>query len=468
MAAVHCPTCGWEFAIDSEDQVVDDGEAEPEAELEIDAEGELVATGPNEETFPPWHGIASVLGRSRDRGGWHEDAAEDEEPYPEETDGVLVGCIDSTVCPNCRHIIKGIWIGEVCCPGCDWLFRVDCDGPDDLDGEGVGDYEFADPRSVVAQGVPPLMVAPAGHETCTTIGEAVRRAEPGRRILVCPGLYEEEIVVRTPIEILGHGPREQIILQGLRGPCLSMLHSKAVVRGLTLRGRGRREKRKPPAVELEFGLIEDCAITSASATCVKLRGGSLRRCRIHDGEQTGIVATAGSVEDCEILHNGGPGVLVERDGSALLRRCRVHDGHAEGVVISPGGHATLVDCDIHANARAGVVIGGERTLLWKCRIHDGAATGIRIADGGVGFVEHCAIFGNAGPGLRVTGGSVYAWRSRLHDGKSIGVAISGRGVVDLRRCAIYHHVGAGVAMGPDVRPIVRRCRIRANHRARRE
>jgi hypothetical protein len=308
-------------------------------------------------------------------------------------------------------------------------------------------------------------VGPSGNEDFTSIQEAVAHAEPGRRILVRPGLYEEEITVGTPVEILGDGPRERIILLGRRGPCLTLLCGAAAVRGLALRGLGRREKRKPAAVELESGLVEDCAITSASPACVKLRGGSLLRCRVHDGEQAGIVATAGSVEDCEILHNGGPGVLVERDGSLLLRRCRVHDGHAEGVVVGPDGHATLVDCDVYANARAGVVVQGERTLLWKCRIHDGATEGIRVADPGVAFVEHCAIYANAGTGLRVAGGSVYAWRSRLYDGLGLGVGITGGGVVDLRRCAIHHHARAGVAVGPEARPTFRRCRIRANYRA---
>lgn len=121
-----------------------------------------------------------------------------------------------------------------------------------------------------------------------------------------------------------------------------------------------------------------------------------------------------------------------------------------------------------AQSRAGVVIRGERTLLWKCRIHNGAAEGIRIPNEGVGFIEHCVIFANARAGLRVAGGSVYAWRSRIHDGKSIGVGLSGGGVIDLRHCAVFHDARAGVAVDALTRPVVRRCRVRANYRGSKE
>src|SRR5580704_5974188 len=40
-AAVICPTCDWEFCIDSDSELTDDGEIATEWELEIDADGEL-------------------------------------------------------------------------------------------------------------------------------------------------------------------------------------------------------------------------------------------------------------------------------------------------------------------------------------------------------------------------------------------------------------------------------------------
>src|SRR5262245_52633954 len=39
---IDCPVCTWEFCIDSEGEVSDDGDVENEWEFEIDAEGELV------------------------------------------------------------------------------------------------------------------------------------------------------------------------------------------------------------------------------------------------------------------------------------------------------------------------------------------------------------------------------------------------------------------------------------------
>jgi hypothetical protein len=463
---IACPTCGWEFVINSEGVVADDGEAEPEAELVVDAEGNVGEPEADDDPFPSWHGSASLNAEARGRHSWRDYAADPFEPDENEEDGESVHRVSAVICPNCRQVFRDGWLGPIHCPGCLWQFRVDTDRSEDDYEEGEDDfYDFANPQSPEARALRPLVVSPSGQDDFTSIREALARAEPGRRIRVRPGLYEEEIAVNTPVEIVGAGPREQVIIVGRRGPCLTMQCSTAVVRGLTLRGLDRGKDRKAAAVELDFGRIEDCAITSASPTCVRMRGGSLCHCRIHDGESAGVVASAGSIEDCEVLCNGGPGVCVDKEGSALIVRCHVHEGYAEGIVIAVGGQATLVECDVWANAKAGVVVQGERTLLWKCRIHDGAAEGIRIPTEGVAFVEHCAIFANARAGLRVAGGSVYVWRSRFHDGRNIGIALGGGGVIDLRHCTVYRNARAGVTRDAHTWPFVRRCRIRANHRA---
>lgn len=46
-----------------------------------------------------------------------------------------------------------------------------------------------------------------------TIAEAVEAANPGDRILIRPGFYQEKIVLNKPLEIIGEGDLEEIVVQ---------------------------------------------------------------------------------------------------------------------------------------------------------------------------------------------------------------------------------------------------------------
>jgi hypothetical protein len=464
-ADVRCPFCEWEFRIDGNGTVSDDGEVEPEAELEIDSEGDLTVAREDDEAFPPWHGMASERRHSEVRREGQDDDGEPESDEEGFDDWMLICGPVAALCPGCGHSFKEVWLGPVWCPDCEWWFRVDSDLPETGQDEAVENlFDFTARDFTGPTPARPLIVSPTGDGDATTIGAALDRADPGRRILVRPGLYEEELIVRARVEILGDGPRDQIILVGRMNPCLTLECSTAVVRGLTLRGLGRMSNRKYAAVDLWYGQVADCDITSDSLACVQMRDGELRSCQIHDGEQAGVLGTGGCVEDCDIFHNAGPGVRVVHGGTLVISRCRIHDGYAEGVLIDFGTRGLVVDCDIFGNAKAGVTIRGDRTLLWKCRIHDGETDGLLIPRVGVGAIEHCAIFGNVHHGVRIAGGSLYAWHCRIHDGRGTGVRIRRGGVTEFHDCEICHNAQAGITAPRGARPVLRRCRIHDNHR----
>src|SRR5690242_18982982 len=95
------------------------------------------------------------------------------------------------------------------------------------------------PREAGPPAAPPvLVVSPSGPADCRSVQDAVRRAAPGTRILVRPGVYEEGLVLEKPLEIIGDGPRDEIVLTSYDAHCVSMRTTHAVVRGLTLRSRG--------------------------------------------------------------------------------------------------------------------------------------------------------------------------------------------------------------------------------------
>lgn len=61
---------------------------------------------------------------------------------------------------------------------------------------------------------PPTVIVDAWHRgDYATITEALEAVKPGTRILVRPGLYQEGIVVDKPVELIGDGKRDDIVIE---------------------------------------------------------------------------------------------------------------------------------------------------------------------------------------------------------------------------------------------------------------
>ena len=150
--------------------------------------------------------------------------------------------------------------------------------------------------------------------------------------MVYPGLYAEALVIDKPVEIVGVGPVEDIVVEAADAPCLTMATDTAAVRGLTLRGRAGRSNNECVAVDIPHGrlALEDCRITSDSLACVAIHGATaapaIRRCTIHDGAQAGVTVYnkgQGTIEDCDIAGHTLPGVEIWQQANPIIRRCTI-------------------------------------------------------------------------------------------------------------------------------------------------
>lgn len=101
-----------------------------------------------------------------------------------------------------------------------------------------------------------------------TISEAITAAKPGDRILVRPGLYNEGLVINKPLEIVGDGPLDEIVIQTSDQHGVWFRTTRGRIANLTLRQtRGA----------LWFGIditqgrleLDDCDITSVGIACVE-------------------------------------------------------------------------------------------------------------------------------------------------------------------------------------------------------
>ncbi len=267
---------------------------------------------------------------------------------------------------------------------------------------------------------PTVEVSALGHGDVTTLAEAVRRLPPGGRVLVRPGRYREQMVLDKPLEVVGVGPREAVVVEAERGPSLVVTAERGRVRGLSFRG-GR-----PAAVEVRGGgvIFEECVVSGGVLAAVWVRG---------------------------------PGA------APALLRCRVHAGRT-GVLFHDGARGRLEDSEVFANASVGVEItlGADPSLL-RCAVRDNGRVGVLVSDGGKGSLEGCVISGHPGADVAVCfEGSPSLRRSWLRDGAGDGVTVRDRGAAALIGCQILDHGGAGVDVGAGCGAALRGCRVIGN------
>jgi F-box protein 11 len=311
-------------------------------------------------------------------------------------------------------------------------------------------------RSSVTKNEPPTHVVDQlyrGH--FSTITAAINAARAGDRILVRPGLYQENLVLDKPLEIIGQGSVEEIVIQAQDATVLLFKSNIGRVTNLTLRQFGGKEPWH--GVDITQGRLEleGCDITSRSGACISIHDGAdprLRRNRIHDAKESGVLVYnngLGTLEDNEISSNANAGVHINTGGNPILRRNRIHDGRESGVFVSDDGLGTLEDNDISSNFLAGVEVraGGNPTLR-RNQIHDGRGSGVFVYDRGAGMLEDNDITSNTKAGVHInTRGQPLLRRNRIRDGKESGVLVSDDGGGILEDNDITGNACAGVEIG---------------------
>jgi parallel beta-helix repeat protein len=256
-----------------------------------------------------------------------------------------------------------------------------------------------------------LTVSPSGSGDYITISEAIRNADPGTRILVQPGHYQESIIINKPLKIIGDGSKADILVESTGSNCLLMQANYAEVTGLTLRCRAGLNNQGYFAVDIQQGELSltDCDITCDSLSCVAIHGSTanpvIKNCQIHDSKENGIFVFdngQGRVEDCDISGNGLSGVEIKNNGNPIIRGCKVHDNKSGGIFVHGNGQATVEDCDISANTLAGVTIeDSSNPIIRGCKIRNGASDGVLVSKNGQGTVENCDVSGNAYSGIEI-------------------------------------------------------------------
>jgi parallel beta-helix repeat protein len=290
-----------------------------------------------------------------------------------------------------------------------------------------------------------LTVSSIGEGDYKTISEAIASAEPGARIVVRPGTYQESLILNKPLTIVGDGQTTQnIIIESTNASCIFMQTEQAEVSGLTLRGQIETNQ-KYFTVDIPQGqlVLTNCDITSNSLSCVGIYGSTanpiIQGCQIHDSKEDGILIykqAQGRVENCNIFSNSLSGVEIREGANPLIQGCKIHNGKEGGVLIDQNGQGSVKDCDIYSNALPGVEIReGANPVIQGCQIRDGTTTGLLVHKNGLGTVEDSSIFGNKYSGVESReGGNPTIQRCNINQNQQYAVYIHDNGKATVENC----------------------------------
>jgi F-box protein 11 len=248
---------------------------------------------------------------------------------------------------------------------------------------------------------PPTHIVDAMHRgDFASLQAAIAAAQPGDRLLVRPGLYREGIVINKPLEIIGDGQPDEVILEATGKPVIRFKANMGMVRNLSLRQMGGG---KWYGVDIAQGrlVLEDCDITSQSLACVAIHHGAdplVRRNNIHDGKEAGVFVYEngrGTLEDNDIFGNAVAGLEISVGADPQVRNNAIHGGKSFGVLVLENGRGTLEDNDIFGNAKSGIVVGGGgRPTVRRNRINNNNHKGVVVHTQGAGVFEDNELHGN--------------------------------------------------------------------------
>lgn len=246
------------------------------------------------------------------------------------------------------------------------------------------------------------VVAADGGGKFTTVSAAIKAADPGDRVLVRPGRYQDSVRVDKPVEIIGDGPRQEIEIWASDGYVLSFAAVYGRIAGLTLRRRSAGQK-EHYGVAISHGRLEleGCDISSEAGSCLYVYRGAdpmVRRNLINNGSEYGVFVYEGgrgTFEDNEIFGCQWTNVRVQEGSTPVFRRNVIRDGFQSGVAVRDTGQGLFEENVISGNGRSGVLIEayGYPTLRGN-RITGNAEYGVRALADAAGVVEDNDLTGN--------------------------------------------------------------------------
>jgi hypothetical protein len=181
--------------------------------------------------------------------------------------------------------------------------------------------------------------------------------------VVRPGVYREALHLTKPVEVVGDGSRDRVIVEAEDQRTIAFGAPRGKLVSMTLRQFSKSRGALGYSTLRQTGgslEIVDCTLTSAGSRGVIIESGSLlmRHCTIHDCTVNAVLVAGdgtATLESCEIVRTHGDAVTVGQNATAILRRNRIVDNTGWGVWVL--GTCVAEDNDLRGNHPAWVIVG---------------------------------------------------------------------------------------------------------------
>jgi parallel beta-helix repeat protein len=280
---------------------------------------------------------------------------------------------------------------------------------------------IAGSRLLAADGT--IVVAQDGSGTYATITEAVAAANDGDTILVKPGTYVEAVTVAKDIDLIGDGPRDQIVIEN---PPDGPMADPEVPGLVDANGRG-------PHYAL---LVEDADAMVSGLTVSGPKTG---------GVTAIVIGGAPTFDDISVILEGPPGTYQYWAALYILGGSRAHVVGSElhgYVAIEGGSSPTIEDSAIagqlYVDGAVDAVLRGD---TFSSSPRDGYS-GVILA-GSTGTFEGNDLADGA---LEITAGSDVVVRDNTVGGQ--GVKVSGEGTTASITGNMVTSSQRGIDVGP--------------------
>jgi F-box protein 11 len=299
------------------------------------------------------------------------------------------------------------------------------------------DHAANQPTGIVE---PPTFVVDSFRGPYRSLAAAMSAANAGDRILVRAGTYEEGVVMDKPLEIVGQGKPEEIVVQAVGTNALAFRTTLGRVTNITLRQVGGGDYF---AVDISQGrlTVENCRVESDSLAGIAIHGGGtdpiIRNNVIHRCRQSGVVvfdSARGTLDENDISDNDVCGVVIRDGANPVLRGNQIRDNKQGGVQIEHGGLGRIEVNSVFSNRREGIVIKDQANPTVRLNtIYKNVKAGIYVYDHGQGALENNEIYDNQNSGIAIrTEGNPIIQQNRItrNNGKGVWCKDRAMGTVE--------------------------------------
>ncbi len=222
-----------------------------------------------------------------------------------------------------------------------------------------------------------------GRGDFRSISDATDAAQPGARIVIRPGTYQENLVLDKVLELVGEGEPGAVEVRVSKGHILKVTAPLGLLRNIRfLRGTGGGHD---VALSVTAGhcQFEDCSFTSRSFSGVAVKGAGtapeFRRCRFEGSARGGAFVQQEATprfDTCRFSENAIHGITIISGADPHLRNCVLKGNTASGAFVWDSGRGRFEDCDFSGNGLDGVASQEEgQPVLHGCRLTDNSYAG---------------------------------------------------------------------------------------------